>query len=81
MGSSTSCERTHNEFLREQIDYEDRGGVEYFRFNVEGIDKIGLDEWMASGDLINLTAKYIEREDSELDKAAMALLRCVPRHS
>jgi hypothetical protein len=75
MGSSTRSERTHNEFLREQIDYEDRRGVEYFRFNVEGIEKIGLDEWRASGDLMNLTSKYIRRESRELEKAAEALLR------
>jgi hypothetical protein len=60
VASLTSCEKVHRDVSEK---FADRifPNVNYFRFNVlQGMSKVGLEEWKKIGDIVALTEDYME---------------------
>jgi hypothetical protein len=68
---ANDCEKTHEIMYR---DFREKSDV-YFRFNVDGMGNIGLEEWELLGDIRGKTVAYINKPEvnKQVDAAVKAL--------
>lgn len=73
--AATNCEKVAREF-REDLNVADpRPGYEYFRFNVDGLHGIGLEDWNKFDYLSGATADYLRTHRQEVERCAGVLPR------